>query len=46
MLAAMAAVSLPGLFLDTPDYFGLIYIVPLLCALHILWLGRFYFTER
>jgi hypothetical protein len=46
VLAALAALSLPGLFMDTPDYFGFIYLVPLLCALHILWLGRSYFTQR
>jgi hypothetical protein len=44
VLAALAAFSLPGMFGDTADYFGVVYVIPLLAALHILWLGRSYFT--
>jgi hypothetical protein len=44
VLAALAALSVPGMFGDTADYFGIVYIIPLLSALHVLWLGRSYFT--
>lgn len=44
VLAALAALSLPGMFGDISDYFGVVYIIPLLSALHVLWLGRSYFT--
>ena len=43
VLAALAALSLPGMFGGNSDYFGVVYIIPLLCALHVLWLGRSYF---
>jgi hypothetical protein len=46
VLGAVAALSVPSMFGESADYFGVVYIVPLICALHILWLGRFYFTER
>jgi hypothetical protein len=44
VLAALAALSLPGMFGGNSDHFGVVYIVPLLSALHVLWLGRSYFT--
>jgi hypothetical protein len=46
VLMAMATLSLSSMLSDSPNYLGLVYLVPLLCALHVLWLGRSYFAER
>ncbi len=45
-LAVLAALSIPSMVGESADYFGVVYAVPLLCALHLLWLGRSYFTDR
>jgi hypothetical protein len=45
VLAALAVLSLRSTFGGDSNYLGVVYLVPLLSALHVIWLGRSYFTD-
>jgi hypothetical protein len=44
VLAALTAFLLPGMFGHGSGYSGFVFAIPLLSALHVLWLGRSYFA--
>lgn len=46
VLAPLAALSLAAMITGRDHLFALIYNAPLLCALHLLWLGRSYFASE